>query len=95
MSPKKLLVCLAALTLMPVASHAQRKMEKLDRGVVALRNSATATWVSWRVLGLDTASTTYNLYRSTNGGAAVKVNSTPLTVSNYTDTSAPGRTPHT
>ncbi|WNG28193.1 carbohydrate-binding protein [Cystobacter fuscus] len=95
MIPKKLLVCLAALTLMPVASHAQRKMEKLDRGVVALRNSATATWVSWRVLGLDTASTTYNLYRSTNGGAAVKVNSTPLTVSNYTDTSAPTASAHT
>ena len=90
MTPKKLKVlsCLAALALLPAASHAQRKMEKLDRGVVALRNSSSATWISWRVLGLDASSTTYNLYRSTNGGAAVKLNASPLTVSNYADTSA-------
>jgi hypothetical protein len=44
--------------------------------------------VSWRVLGLDASSTTFNLYRSTDGAAAVKLNATPLTVSNYTDGSA-------
>ena len=89
MNPNKLLVSLAALaafTTVPV--HAQRQMEKLDRGVIAMRNSSSATFVSWRVLGLDSASTTYNLYRSTNGGAAVKVNASPLTVSNHTDTAA-------
>ncbi|MFT4176081.1 MAG: carbohydrate-binding protein [Luteolibacter sp.] len=73
---------------MPTSAFAQRKMEKLDRGVVALRNNAASTWISWRVLGLDASSTTYNLYRSTNGGTAVKLNATPLTVSNYTDSSA-------
>lgn len=96
MTPAKtLLVCLAALALAPAASLAQRKMEKLDRGVVALRNSSTATWISWRVLGLDASTTTFNLYRSTNGGAAVKLNSTPLTVSNYADTSAAVASTHT
>ncbi|MFT4175259.1 MAG: carbohydrate-binding protein [Luteolibacter sp.] len=63
-------------------------MEKLDRGVIAIRSSSSAALVSWRVLGLDAASTTFNLYRSTNGGTATKLNATPLTVSNYSDTTA-------
>ena len=88
MNPAKLLVSLLALGLAAPGLHAQRQMEKLDRGVVALRNSSTATWISWRVLGLDASSTTYNLYRSTNGGAATKLNASPLTVSNYSDSSA-------
>ena len=96
MNPNKLLVSLAALAAFATAPlHAQRQMEKLDRGVIAMRNNSSATFVSWRVLGLDSASTTYNLYRSTNGGAAVKVNASPLTVSNHTDTAASSSSTHT
>ncbi len=95
MPPKTLLAALLGLGLVAPCLHAQRQMEKLDRGVVALRNSSTATWVSWRVLGLDAASTTYNLYRSTNGAAAVKLNASPLTVSNYSDTAAAAASAHT
>lgn len=61
---------------------AQYQMENLNRGVVALRNGGN-NFVSWRWLGLEDDATTYNLYRD-----GVKVNSSPLTVCNYTDNGA-------
>ena len=88
MNPKKLLVSLLALSLAPCLAQAQRQMEKLDRGVVAVRTGSSAVFVSWRVLGLDASTTTFNLYRSTNGATAVKLNASPLTVSNYADATA-------
>src|SRR3954467_1570130 len=64
-----------------------RIMEHLGRGVVAVHSSSTQVFVSWRLLALDPAGIGFNLYRSNNGGAAVKVNSTVLTAgTNYTDT---------
>ncbi|AEY65185.1 dockerin type I domain-containing protein [Clostridium sp. BNL1100] len=39
-----------------------RQMENLDRGVVAVKVS-NGVFVSWRVLGTETADVTYNLYR--------------------------------
>lgn len=88
MNPKKLLVSVLALTLAPCLVHAQRQMEKLDRGVVAVRTGTNNVFISWRVLGLDASTTTFNVYRSTNGATAVKLNASPLGVSNYADTSA-------
>jgi rhamnogalacturonan endolyase len=52
---------------------AQRKMEKLDRGVVAIRTSPTAVYVGWRLLGNDTDGVTFNVYRG-----ATKINATPI-----------------
>ncbi|MDP0498887.1 MAG: carbohydrate-binding protein [Verrucomicrobiota bacterium JB022] len=95
MNSKKLLPSLLALSLLPLGLQGQREMEKLDRGVVAVRTGSSATFISWRVLGLDASSTQYNLYRSTNGGPAVKLNGSPLQVSNYTDTSAPTSSAYT
>ncbi|ATC63455.1 hypothetical protein CMV30_05525 [Nibricoccus aquaticus] len=54
-------------------------MENLGRGTVALRTSSTDVFVSWRMLGTDAADVSFNVYRSTGGGAAVLVNSSPLT----------------
>lgn len=59
---------------------AQRKMETLDRGLVAVKVS-NGVYASWRIPGDEWFDVTYNLYRD-----GVKVNSEPLTVSNYTDT---------
>ncbi|WP_460796845.1 rhamnogalacturonan lyase family protein [Microbacterium sp. GXF0217] len=71
------------------AAATTRPMESLDRGVVAVRASETEVLVSWRSLGLDPVNTTFNVYRSTAGGAAVKLNDTPLTGgTNYTDATA-------
>jgi autotransporter-associated beta strand protein len=58
---------------------AQRQMETLDRGLVAIKVSG-GVYTSWRIPGDEWYDVTYNLYR--NG---TKVNATPLTVSNYTD----------
>lgn len=69
--------------------HAARPMENLDRGVVAVRSSSSNVFVSWRLLGLDPEDTAFNLYRSTNGGAAVKLNGAALAGgTNYTDSTA-------
>ncbi len=53
--------------------QAQRKMEKLDRGLVAVRTN-NGVFLSWRVLGTDPKDIAFNIYR--NG---TKVNGTPIT----------------
>ena len=60
---------LIALTLATFtsSSFAQRQMETLGRGVVAMRTSSTAAYVGWRLLGTDPADTKFNLYRVTSG----------------------------
>ncbi|MFT3788260.1 MAG: fibronectin type III domain-containing protein [Tepidisphaeraceae bacterium] len=66
-----------------------RQMEYLDRGVVATRVSSSSVFVSWRLFALDPAGVGFNVYRSTNGGTAAKLNGLPLTAgTNYTDTTA-------
>ena len=67
----------------PVASLKPRQMERLDRGLVAVR-SGTANYLSWRLLGTDPQDVSFNIYRG-----AVKVNTFPITNStNYVDSSA-------
>ncbi|MEV7232080.1 RICIN domain-containing protein [Polymorphospora sp. NPDC051019] len=76
-------------TTTPPPANGTRLMENLGRGVVAVRSGASSVLVSWRLLGLDPQGIGFNVYRSTAGGAAVKLNSTALTGgTNYTDTTA-------
>ena len=73
---------LAVLTvLMAVNVSAQRVTDKLDRGLVAVPGASGGNFVSWKIFGEEYYDTQYNLYRD-----GVKVNETPLTVSNYSDT---------
>ncbi|MEH1124383.1 rhamnogalacturonan lyase family protein [Micromonospora sp. CPCC 206061] len=66
-----------------------RQMENLGRGVVAVRSGASSVLVAWRLLGLDPDGIGFNVYRSTAGGTAVKLNASVLTGgTNYTDTTA-------
>ncbi len=68
---------------------AARIMEKLGRGVVAVRASENTVFVNWRLLGLDADNLAFNVYRSTNGAAPVKLNGAPLAgATNFTDSSA-------
>ena len=67
------------LVLCALSSTAQRTTDKLDRGLVAVP-SGSSTLVSWRIFAEEYYDTQYNLYR--NG---VKVNDTPLNVSNISD----------
>lgn len=64
-----------AFTLLLAVSltYAARKLENLDRGLVAVKVS-NGVFLSWRVLGTDAASTSFNVYRGTT-----LVNATPIT----------------
>lgn len=64
-----------------VTIHAQRQMETLDRGLVAISTSS-GVFLSWRILGEEYYDTKYNVYRDGS-----LVNESPLSVSNYTDAS--------
>ncbi len=67
-----------------------RQVERLDRGMVALpATAAGGIYVSWRLLGTDPAGTGFNLYRSANNGAFVKLNGSPImATTDYQDTGA-------
>ncbi len=68
---------------------AQRQVEHLDRGMVAIRRSTTQAYVSWRLLGSDPSSVAFNIYRAAGAGAAVKLNSTPIAATtDYSDLTA-------
>ena len=56
-----------------------RQMEYLNRGLVVVRRASTQAYIGWRLLATDPADIAFNLYRSANGGAAVKLNPSPLT----------------
>jgi hypothetical protein len=69
--------------------QANRYMERLGRGVVAIRSSSSQVFISWRLFGLDPSDIGFNLYRSMNGGIAVKLNSSVLTGgTNFVDSTA-------
>ncbi|MFJ6674792.1 carbohydrate-binding protein [Actinosynnema sp. NPDC091369] len=66
-----------------------RRMESLGRGVVAVRSGSNQVLVSWRLLGLDPSGIGFNVYRSTGGGAEVRINGSVLTGgTNYVDSTA-------
>ena len=80
LSSRLALVLLAGL-LAAAPARAQRRLEKLDRGVVAIRTGASAVSVSWRLFGTDPSSLAFNVYRGTT-----KLTPTPLTgATNLTD----------
>jgi rhamnogalacturonan endolyase len=62
----------------PVIAQAQRQLEQLDRGLVALRNVDRGVVLSWRLLGTDAPDLAFNVYRS-SAGKTVRLNQTPLT----------------
>ncbi|HEY1021926.1 MAG TPA: hypothetical protein VGE06_06410, partial [Flavisolibacter sp.] len=75
-----------ALVVAASALQAQRQMEALNRGVVAVRNSEGQTFISWRLLGTEPQDLAFNLYRTREGKTA-KLNKAPITrVTHYVDT---------
>jgi rhamnogalacturonan endolyase len=64
-------------------------MEKIDRSLVAVRRNTTEVYIGWRLLGTDPSTVGFNLYRSTGGADAVKLNNDPITITtDYLDTAA-------
>jgi rhamnogalacturonan endolyase len=77
---------LILLSLATSLTFAQRQMENLGRGVVAMRKTTDSVFVSWRMLGTDPDDIAFNLYRKTGNSRPVKLNAVPITQStNYID----------
>ena len=79
------LVCCAALLFCLMdrrstvnSAFAPRQMEQLGRGLIAIKQGDGKVFVNWRMLGTDAADMAFNLYRTTNGGKAVKLNAQPI-----------------
>ncbi|SEK30040.1 Carbohydrate binding module (family 6) [Roseateles sp. YR242] len=60
-----------------------RVIERLGRGVVAVRSNTKNASISWRLLALDPTDVAFNVYRSANGATPVKLNSAPLTTATF------------
>ncbi|MBN2316714.1 MAG: rhamnogalacturonan lyase [Sedimentisphaerales bacterium] len=70
----------------PVA--AQRQMENLTRGIVAVKQPG-GVYVGWRLFGTDPESISFNLYRFVGRQRPVKVNEEPIAeTTNYVDRGA-------
>ncbi|MBN1807361.1 MAG: hypothetical protein JW837_19095, partial [Sedimentisphaerales bacterium] len=67
-------IVLGTILIISSSVCAERFMEKLDRGVVAVYLGSSQVYVGWRMFGTDPADVAFNLYRNGN-----KVNGTPIT----------------
>ena len=75
----ELFLMIVAICLAATVASAQRQMENLGRGVVAINKGSGNVYVGWRMLGIDPGNIGFNVYRSTGGGAAIKLNASPIT----------------
>ena len=82
---KKSILC-ALLLGMATAGQAQRKVQELGRGVVAVNDGNNVT-LTWRRLAQEPESCKYNIYvSSSKDGAYTLLNSAPLSKTNYATT---------
>ncbi len=70
--------------------QAQRQMEKLDRGLIALNQGKVAgVFISWRLLGTEPRDLRFNIYRQSGISAPQKLNDQPLIAgTNFIDRNA-------
>ena len=77
---------LALLEAMTTTSLAQRQMENLTRGIVAVKANEDEVYVSWRLFATDPKTTAFNLYRCLEKDRPYLVNTSPIANStNYID----------
>lgn len=67
------------LCVLSLQVSAQRLMENLNRGVIAINQGGGKVFVSWRLLGTEAVDTKFNLYRVTGKANPVKLNKEALT----------------
>ena len=74
----------------PLGWSTERVEEKLDCGLLALATEGGKVYLCWRLLKTDSDIIAFNLYRSTAGGAAVKLNTAPIQkTTDFVDTNPP------
>ncbi|NPD92005.1 cellulosome protein [Xylanibacter muris] len=84
---KKLTLCFLLSVMTAGGMYAQRIQQPLGRGVVAVTDNARQdVLVTWRKLAQEPDGCTYNLYKRSNGGGYTKVNTEPITKTNYQTT---------
>jgi rhamnogalacturonan endolyase len=89
MSHCSIRIALGLLLSLAAAAPAQRQMENLTRGIVAVKQTDGDVYVGWRLFGTDPETVAFNLYRITGGHSPVKVNETRITgATNYVDRGA-------
>ena len=59
--------------------QAQRQMEYLTRGLVAVQAGRDSVFVSWRLLNSDADNVAFNVYRQAGNSKQVKLNDKPIT----------------
>jgi len=72
----KLAIAIGMILIFTGSIHAQRQMEKLGRGVVAINQGDGKVYVGWRMLGTEPDNIAFNVYRDNT-----RVNSQPITES--------------
>ncbi|MFT5365339.1 MAG: rhamnogalacturonan endolyase [Candidatus Latescibacterota bacterium] len=86
---------LLVLMFMTSSVFAQRQMEYLNRGVVAIPQGDGHVFVGWRMLGNDPDAIAFNVYRA-SGSSSLKLNTTPIAdVTFFVDTMADLGVPNT
>ncbi len=92
MMKKKVGISILLLALLPVVGQAQRLMQQLGRGVVAVNRSGSSirnvtstagqgSLITWRKLAQEPEGTTYNVYSRMAGTSAyTKINARPIAV---------------
>lgn len=60
-------------------AFAQRQMEHLSRGLVAVQAGNDSVFVSWRLLHSDPDKVVFNVFRQSENGVTVQLNDQPLT----------------
>src|SRR5688572_6502688 len=85
---KAYLCSLLSLFLLTNGILAQRQMERLNRGVVAVRKSNSHVYIGWRLLANDPPDISFNVYN-----ANTKLNATPIAnTTNFVDSVSVGTT---
>lgn len=65
---------------------AQRQMENLDRGIIAIHKTNDSVYIGWRILGTEPDKIAFNLYRQSGTKKMVRLNNIPITGStNFED----------
>lgn len=80
----KFLVNLFFCTIISASLFAQRQMEYLDRGMIAMQSEEQSVYIGWRILATDANDLEFSLYRKDAGKTPVKLNKPPQS-NNYID----------
>ncbi len=75
---RNILTLLAFLLVTVSLASAQRQMENLDRGVVALRTATDSVYIGWRMLGTESEDISFNVYQQAGNKKPVKINKNPV-----------------